>query len=185
MTNNYKLDNQNIYTPSADVATGYIQTKKNQLFIGQGEVLSFDKTAYYILRNPSDSDVNIFVRTIFLSNNSALSVSAKIIYYSKVSGDLKKSTSIASGNTYDTCPNNKGIILSGIDMSVKNGVEVITHNLPPYHSYRTQAQGSVLIAPGMNHVVKITPLNCGGSGTCIVGFGWWEEPILSQNYNCN
>lgn len=169
----------NIVTPTADIMDGYIKVKENKVFRSAVVEVCAENAAYFVLRNPQNSNVNVFLRTLHLTNYSSAPLSYEIYYY----GDLTKKlprTQVVSGNTYDTTPNNQARVYAGTNTSIVNGVKTIIHNVPAYESYRTWAQGSVLIAPGMNHIIKVVPLTDNLNPHCAVTFDWWEEPICKS-----
>ena len=181
MKNQYSGKIKNIKIPyyTADIKDGYIQNKVGNVFRGQGEILSFgpEYNSVYVLSNPKDSNINLFLRTLMYTNLSPTSMGVNVIYYGEVNGDLIKSCNVANGNT--TYQNLKSIssIYSGSNVKINCGVTVCTYSIQGYSTYRAPINGSLLLAPGMNHIIEVFPINCNQLGYGVVGFDWWEEPI--------
>ena len=83
----------------------------------------------------------------------------------------------ANGNT--TYQNLKSIssIYSGSNVKINCGVTVCTYSIQGYSTYRAPINGSLLLAPGMNHIIEVFPINCNQLGYGVVGFDWWAEPF--------
>lgn len=173
-----KLNNKKPIS-TVDISDGHTQTKQKRYYYGRGNVLNVAPrgNAVYVLHNPIDSGVNVWVNRTTLTNLSKNPLVNKIILFTSVVQKLKRSAQVANSNTSGGI-NRKGKaqIFYGTNATIKKGgVDPFLNSLTPYETFIIPINGSTLIAPGQSRIIELTTLT--GKGKCCVSFNWWETPI--------
>lgn len=158
------------------------QSQEGRYFIGQTPILiGKDQHALAALSNPFNSNVNIYVNAITITNTSNLNLSAE--FYLKASFNQSQTSNLVSCTNLSIVPepNPSGKIkyLSTTNQPPIGGVPIFTRIISPYSTSVVDG-GQIIISPGESLVVYLGGILPIGIDSTIVAFGWWEE----KNFNC-
>ena len=168
---------------SNDISNGYSQSKILSLFNGVSEEMdcggnsTFDR-AYFLLSNPINSSVNIYVKNSIISNHSPNAIITNIYYcVDDIVGTFKSSDyiSITNSNSSGTIPYGK--IFFGNDLDKIYGIYGQNITVPPYGTHVSSENGSIILSPGFSYLFEIFPTNKEFVSNFVMSFSWWEEML--------
>lgn len=170
---------ENIYDEEFDL-NAYQKNKLGYYFRCECGAIpcSFEDGGYFILANPKNSEVNLFLNVSYNTNLSEIPLQASAYYFGKIKGDLKETKKIISGNPYtkDTIKS-KAKIFYGFDAELLRGVNTYTFSIEPFSTFKDIPSGSIIIPPGYIHIVKVCSSYENKTGLCCASFAWWEKSI--------
>lgn len=156
------------------------QSEKGNYFIGQTPILTgiTDERSLATLENPYDSNVNLYINAITVTNISGLSVSAEIYLRSQlILGPQSNLVSCVNVSiTPEPLPHGEIHYLSSAPQPPNSGIAIFSRIIPPFST--VVIDGGQMIIP-CNEAVTVY---LGGylpvaADSAIVAFGWWEEHI--------
>lgn len=158
----------------------YIQKTSEIYFRGQGsELYCTDiSPAYFILKNPKDSGVNIVLDNCAHTNLSGVPVRMAAHYRcSDFPINEAPSKSVISVYTC-SCPNikPKGEIYS-INIDDIPSIKHCTFAVPPFNNVPIEPLNGIFIPPGALHIIRFTALVSNERALVSETFGWSETPI--------
>ncbi|MGL5330950.1 MAG: DUF6143 family protein [Peptostreptococcaceae bacterium] len=158
------------------------QSRKGRYYIGQTPLfIGPTSRAIGALVNPKNSNVNIYLNAITVSNISDQFLSAAV--YLRVTppvGDISPHVS-CTNVTIEPQPQPYGQIQykDSVTNPPTTGVSIFTR-IVPSASTTVIDGGQIIIPPNSCILVYIDDLL---EDSAIVAFGWWEEPV--SKYCCN
>lgn len=161
-----------------DLQNGYIQTLQANYYQGTSRILSGGsmEKSYFVLENPKDSGVNVFINKTLHSSLSSAAIVVTTYLCSRVRGELRVSECIDNTNTYFCKKSPKARIVYGREVMFKDNDANARFSIAPYGIYTAMPSGSILLAPGKCYVAEAEALE-GSLGFDIVSsLGWWECP---------
>ncbi|MGL4772607.1 MAG: DUF6143 family protein [Clostridium sp.] len=177
---------KNDYLANKEISISYplYQSQNGKYFIGETPILSGqDSHALAALVNPSDSNVNIYVNAITVTNISPKNISAEIYLNAIFTGGLT-STSVACVNTsFNPPPKPYGQIkfLPTTATPPIGGTSIFSRIVSP-NSTNIIDGSQIIIGPGKSLIVYLGGYLPISPNSTIVALGWWEE--TTNNY-CN
>ena len=163
------------------------QSKKGRYFIGQTPILTGQNGhALALLLNPINSNRNIYLNAITITNISDINISAEFYLRSSFNNGLI-SNLVSSANT-SIVPNPipKGQIryLSTTTKPPNDGVPIFSRIVPPYSTLVVDG-GQIILGPGQSIIVYLGGFLPLAFDSTKVAFGWGEEEIYkSPNHSC-
>lgn len=178
-----RFDNHLNSQSTCNISTACNQSKNLSLFKGVSDEMycggnTTFEYAYFLLSNPNDSNVNIFVQNTITTNYSNYPISSKVYYcVEDIMGNLDSSNNITITNSNSSGKMPYGKIYFGNDLDKIYGT--YGHNLiiSPYSMYKSSENGDVIISPGYSYLFEINPINIENDSNFIMSFSWWEEPF--------
>lgn len=163
----------------ADVRRGYVQTKAGIYYKGTAIPVcgKANEKAYFILANPEDSGVNVFLNKTLHSNLGDSPVGIRTYLCAIPKGRVECSNDITNSNTYKCNKKSKAKIFSGKDLCIAGGDSNYIFTVKGYETFRGSPNGCMLLAPGKCYIAELNSLiDCKGiKGVC--SFAWWEEEL--------
>ncbi|GAB6169798.1 DUF6143 family protein [Clostridium carnis] len=155
------------------------QSEKGRYFIGQTPILTGkDQHALAALVNPINSNVNIYVNAITVTNISEINLSAEFYLKSTLNRALN-SNSVSCTNlsiTPEPTPRGKIKYLPTTTTPPRNGVSIFSRIISPYSTLVIDG-GQIIIPPGESLIVYLGGLLPIAFDSTIVAFGWWERNL--------
>lgn len=173
---------------STEVSIDYplYQSEKGNYFIGQTPALSgATKQALAGLVNPSNSNKNIYVNAMTITNISNLNLFAEFYLKSKFKTGVVSNLVSCTNTNFLHKPNNKGEIkyLTTTTTPPKHGVPIFSRIVSPYSTLVVDG-GQIILSPGHSIIIYIGEFLQAAFDKIKFAFGWWEEDINSPNYCC-
>ncbi len=167
-----------------DLHNGYIQTLQACYYKGTSRILSGGSTdrSYFILENPKDSCVNVFLNKTMHSNLSSSPIAVATWLCTRVKGELRVSECIDNTNTYFMEKPSKARILYGREIIAKEVNVNCRFSVEPYGIFVAQPAGSILLAPGKCYIAEAQALEGGLGFDMVSSLSWWECPV--KNCEC-
>ncbi|SHI01539.1 hypothetical protein SAMN02745823_01912 [Sporobacter termitidis DSM 10068] len=167
------------------------QSEIGEYFIGYADGLTFGNgtTAWAMLYNPLDSDVNLHVDTWTVTGVSGASnpmeapggYTAQFWFNAKTAGAWKESPRVTPANTAYwplPAPQVKLLQASNSTTEPSGGVMGFARRGAPNETISGEEGGKLIIPPGGNLMVLLSnPDSPSSAAAGSVGFGWWEERI--------
>lgn len=155
------------------------ESHQGNYFVGQTELLCFGngKNAWGGLFNPCDSQVNLFVNVITVTNISQKNFLAELWFNSQLPGKGTISNQVMPANLA-MCPKStpevKIKFAENICGTPNCGVNAFDRMIPVQTTIVEEEDGKFIIPPGGNLTVFLageenSPLQAR------IAFGWWEE----------
>ena len=161
------------------------QSKKGNYFIGQTTILSSqNQHALVALSNPSNSNVNIYLNAITITNFATTSLSAQIYLNSNFSQCIISNLFSSANTSIIPQPIPEGEI-QYLDTNAQpptSGVNIFDRIVSP--SSTLVIDGSqIIIGPGQSILLYLGGYLPISIDSTIVAFGWWEEEICNKCCN--
>lgn len=170
-----------------DVPIQLAKSLEGKYFVGFVDSLTFGEgtKAWVRLYNPIDSGVNLHVSAWTISDVSESSYTAEIWFNSMPLGTPQESKFVICANTaisplpqpqirLQYLSDVKGIPSEGTMAFIRRGVKSTT--------MVSEEQGKFIFPPGGSFMIFIlNPLTPSQFASCSIAFGWWEEPISTNN----
>ncbi|MBE5960647.1 MAG: hypothetical protein E7256_04565 [Lachnospiraceae bacterium] len=159
-----------------DLHNGYIQMLQACYYQGTSRILSGGsmERSYFVLENPKDSNVNVFINKALHSNLSSSAIAVTTYLCSRVKGELRVSECIDNTNTYFSKKQAKARIVYGREAIFKENNANTRFSIPPYGIYSAIPSGSIVLAPGKCYVAEAEALEGSLGFDMISSLGWWE-----------
>ncbi|WP_195989375.1 DUF6143 family protein [Clostridium sp. D53t1_180928_C8] len=172
---------------SFDVSIDYqlYQSGKGNYFIGQTPILNGEtEHSLAILYNPPNSNRNIYVNAITITNISDNNLSSEFYLRSSSNkGKISNLVSCANTSIYPE-PNHKGQIkyLNPTSNPPYDGVPIFSRIVSP-NSTLVVDGGQIILGPNQSLSVYIGGFSPVIIDKIIFAFGWWEE-VITKNCDC-
>lgn len=151
------------------------RSRRRNSFIGQTPILTGRAGRVIgLLRNPSNSGINIFLNAITLTNLSRNSISGT--FYLKSSASGNNSNLVSPSNLAITPePTPKGVIQYSTNIIPPiDGIPVFTRIVPPLSTLVIDVS-QIILGPGDSIVVSLGEVRTSCEINAIVSFEWLEE----------
>lgn len=172
------------YPKEVSIPFPLYESERGRYFIGETPILTGEsKNAIVTLSNPCDSNVNLYVNAITVTNISEFNLSAEF-YLRSSFNDGNTSDSISCTNLAIVPPPiNKGQIkyTDSVCTPPKDGISIFSRIVSPYSTSVIDG-GQMIISPGQRLLVYLGGYLPIVFDSVIVAFGWGEEP---KNPCCN
>ncbi|MDZ5253967.1 DUF6143 family protein [Clostridium sp. LIBA-8841] len=165
-----RIDNNNTLIPYA-----LSQSRRGNYFIGQTPILTGRAGRVIgLLKNPSNSGINIYLNAITLTNRSRNSISG--LFYLKSSASGNNSNLVSPSNLAITPePTPKGVIQYSTNITPPiDGIPVFTRIIQPFSTLIIDGS-QIILGPGDSIVVSLREIRNTCEINAIVSFEWWEE----------
>lgn len=161
---------------AADVGAGYHQTKAGIYYKAQAATQTGNCSdhVFFVLENPRNSGVNIFINKIVLANLSDTPLQIVSYLCGTVKDDIMLSYNVHNTNTYFCCDKPAGKVYSGKNLNIHSEGSDFLLVASSYQTLMGTPSGSILLAPGKCYIAKVTPLQS-KEFKCACSFAWWEE----------
>lgn len=174
---------------SVEVSMEYplYQSEQGNYFIGQTPTLSGQtEHALAILKNPPNSNRNIYLNSITITNISSLNLSAEFYLRSNISNGITSDlvTCVNTAICPEPIPKGKIKYLNAPTSPPNNGVSIFSRIVPPYSTLVVDG-GQIILAPGQSISVYIGGFLPASFDGVRFAFGWWEERIQNCNHCYN
>lgn len=169
---------------SMEVSIDYplYQSEKGKYFIGQTPVLTGENEhALAALLNPIDSNRNIYVNAITITNISDLNLSAEFYLRSSFNnGTISDLVSCTNTTIYpQPIPSGEIKYLTTTTEPPSDGVSIFSRIVSPYSTLVVDG-GQIILGPGQPLIVYLGGFLPVAFDSAKVAFGWWEKEI----YDC-
>lgn len=167
------------YKSEVSIEYPLYQSKQGNYFIGQTPVL-IDNGQHVLasLYNPVNSNVNIYVNAMTITNVSNSNLPAQFYLKSNLHKALiSKSVSCTNQSIVpEPIPKGKIKYSDTADTGPKNGVSIFSRIVSP-NTTQVIDGGQIIIPPGESIVIYIGDFLPVNFDSIIIAFGWWEEKI--------
>lgn len=163
------------------------QSKKGKYFIGQTPVLTGqDKYALATLVNPINSNANIYLNAMTITNISAINFSADFYLRSTFDNGVISDLFSCTNTTIlpEPIPNGKIKYLTTTTQPPSDGISIFSRIVSPYSTLVVDG-GQIILAPGESIIIYLGGFLPLSLNSAKVALGWWEEEIYNcPNYHC-
>lgn len=163
------------------------QSKKGRYFIGQTPILAGqDGQALALLLNPINSNRNIYLNAITITNISVLNISAEFYLRSSFNNAFVSNLVSSTNTSIIPKPIPKGQIryLPSTTEPPSDGVPIFSRIVPPYSTLVVDG-GQIILGPGQSILVYLGGFLPLAFNSTKVAFGWGEEEIYKYtNHFC-
>ena len=159
-----------------DLANGYDQTLRGCYYKGTCEplFLAMEERAYFILENPKNSGVDIFVNRASYMNMSPAPILVNLYLSDKAKGEIIPCKNVSNANTYFYKREAAGDLLCGRNLMLKGKEANCRFALSAYTTIKTEESGAVLLAPGRCLIAEMASLIPEMNAGAVSSFRWWE-----------
>ncbi|MBE5960646.1 MAG: hypothetical protein E7256_04560 [Lachnospiraceae bacterium] len=159
-----------------DMSNGYDQTLRGCYYKGSCEplFLTIGERAYFILENPKNSGVDVFVNRGIYMNASPAPILVNLYLTAHVKGEIGCCRDVNNANTYFEKKDAGARILGGRNLLLKGGEANTRFALAAYTTHVIDVNGSILLAPGKCLVVEMASLIPEMNASVVSSFAWWE-----------
>lgn len=156
--------------------------RKGRMFVGQTKTLYFDNKhfAWGGIRNPIDSNVNLFMEIFTITNASVVSFRSEVLLNVFVPEEATVSTAVASTNQIiKPSPEPKAIIenVDFLEEPVQGGVNIFGRIVEPNSTLTMDSiRGTIILGPGKSFSMSMETQET----QRVIGkimYSWWEEEI--------
>ena len=163
------------------------QSEKGNYFIGQTPSLTGEtEQALAALINPIDSNRNIYINAMTITNISAFNLSAEFYLRSSFNNGFVSKLVSCTNTSITPEPIHKGQIkyLPTTTESPNDGVPIFSRIVSPYSTLVVDG-GQIILAPGQSIIIYLGGFLPVAFDNVKFAFGWWEERICNcPNYYC-
>lgn len=160
------------------------QSQKGKYFIGQTPTLTGEnQRALAILKNPSNSQVNVFVNAITVTNISGLYASSEFYLRSTFDYGITSNSVSCTNLAINPPPIPKGKVkyLTTAVEAPKDGVAIFSRIIPPCSTLVIDG-GQIIVSPGQSLSVFLGGFLPVAFDSTIVAFGWWEDRLCRYDH---
>lgn len=174
---------------SIEVSIDYplYQSEKGNYFIGQTPILTGqNERALAALLNPTDSNRNIYINAMTITNISALNLSAEFYLRSSFNNGVVSDLVSCTNTTIfpEPIPRGKIKYLTTTAQPPSDGVPIFSRIVSPYSTLVVDG-GQIILGPGQSIVIYLGGFLPVTFDSAKVAFGWWEERIYDcYDYSC-
>lgn len=165
---------------TTDISNGYVQNIQGRYFAGTGDEQPFGmgRSAFFILINPHNSNINAFINKIFHSNLSHSPMQVSSYFIPSLCDSFLNYDSLAKVQIADTDNRNSIQMLLGNSVEIPRQISKLSSIVVPgFETFTDNVAGSVLLRPGDIYITRIDSVCEKEAGTCQDSFAWWEDPI--------
>lgn len=158
------------------------QSEKGNYFIGQTPVLTGqNERALAALLNPINSNKNIYVNAITITNISSLNISSEFYLKSRFNNGIISDLVSCTNTAISPEPNPCGQIkyLTTTTQPPSDGFSIFSRIVSPYSTLVVDG-GQIILGPGQSLIVYLGGFLPVAFDSTKIAFGWWEEEI----HNC-
>lgn len=172
-----------------DVSIDYplYQSEKGKYFIGQTPILTGENEhALALLFNPINSNINIYLNSMTITNISDLNLSAEFYLKSCFNKGSISDLVSCTNTTIIPEPTPRGQIkyLTTTNQPPSDGISIFSRIVSPYSTLVVDG-GQIILAPGQSIIIYLGGFLPVVLDSAKVAFGWWEERICNNsNYSC-
>ncbi|MEG0308521.1 MAG: DUF6143 family protein [Clostridium sp.] len=174
---------------SMEVSIDYplYQSEKGKYFIGQTPILTGENEhALAALINPINSNRNIYINAMTITNISDLNLSAEFYLRASFNNGIRSDLVSCTNTTIRPEPIHRGQIkyLTTTSESPSDGVAIFSRIVSPYSTLVVDG-GQIILAPGQSIIIYLGGFLPVTFDSAKVALGWWEEEIYHcHNYSC-
>ncbi|EIT86512.1 hypothetical protein A374_03039 [Fictibacillus macauensis ZFHKF-1] len=150
-------------------------------FGGRGVPIPFscEENAVFSFQNPIDSNVNLVITRTRVANLSNAGINVYFYIDTPLYGKLYKSPytrNLITTNTPDARLPVIGDIYYGTNIKA-SGLSHLEQAIPPYTTLEGNPNFPLIVGPGMNQVISVTPIYKGDTGMVNFSLDWREQSI--------
>lgn len=168
---------------SKEVSIDYplYQSEKGKYFIGQTPTLTGQNgRALVALVNPINSNRNIYVNAMTITNISSLNISAEFYLRGNFSNGVISQLVSCTNTTITPKPIPRGEI-KYLNTTIKppSGISIFSRIVSPYSTLVVDG-GQIILAPGQSIIIYLGGFLPIDFNSTKVALGWWEEEIYNH-----
>ena len=168
---------------SMEVSIDYplYQSEKGNYFIGQTPTLTGEnQRALAMLLNPINSNRNIYINAMTITNISELNLSAEFYLRSSFNrGDISDLVSCTNTAIFpEPIPRGEIKYLTTTTQPPRDGVPIFSRIVSPYSTLVVDG-GQIILGPGQSIIIYLGGFLPVVLDSAKVAFGWWEKRICN------